>query len=156
LCDSSFNEGVPEAVGAADIQDLGLKVGVLAKVEAVAFADVVTVVDEFLVEEVEFVFGGDNSHTRLRGEDFADWHLQREGRWLPFVEEPVVEQFPRLGAEDEGVGAGLEVHYLFVFVELVVGSAEGGQLVVAHDQRVGPGSENPPVVYSPAVDATVV
>lgn len=70
--------------------------------------------------------------------------------------EAVVEDAVGLGAEDEGVGGSFEIYYFFVFVEFVVGAAEGGQVEVAGDEWVGSGSEDASVVDAPAVDAAVV
>ena len=70
--------------------------------------------------------------------------------------EAVVEDAVGFGAEDEGVGGGFEIYYFFVFVEFVVGAAEGGQVEVAGHERVGSGSEDTSVVDAPAVDAAVV
>ena len=72
---SSFNKRIPEVVSASNIQNLRLKVGILTKIDFVALADVIAIIDQFFVQEVEFVFVGDDSYTGLRGEDLFGFDL---------------------------------------------------------------------------------
>lgn len=67
-----------------------------------------------------------------------------------------VEDAICFGAEDEGVRRSLEVNDLFVFVELIMGLSEGGELQITHDQRVGTCTKDSSVVDSSAVNASIV
>jgi hypothetical protein len=98
---SSFNERIPKVIGASNIQNLGLEVGILTKVDPVAFADVVTIVDQLLVQVVKFVIVGDHTHAGLRGKYLFGLDLQGERSGLPFIEETVVEQFAGFSLENE-------------------------------------------------------
>lgn len=120
---SSFDEGVPEMVGSSDVQHLG-QVGVFAQIDSVLLADVVAVIYQFFVEEVELVVSGDHPYAGFTSKDLFGLDLEGEGGGLPLVEEAVVEDSACLCFEDKGVGAGLEVDYLLVFVEFIMGAAE--------------------------------
>jgi hypothetical protein len=62
--DQSFDKGVPEVVGTADIDDF-VQVGVLAYEHSVLFTHEIAVVDKLLVQVVDLVVGRDNPDTRF-------------------------------------------------------------------------------------------
>lgn len=130
--------------------------GVFAKVDTVFLADVIAIVDEFLIEEVELVVLCYHSHAGLGGKDLFGLDLEWEWGWLPFIEEPVVEEFACFSFEDERIGTGLKINNLFVFVELIVSAAERGKFKIAHDQRISPSPKNSSIIDTPAVDSAIV
>lgn len=153
---SSFNECVSETVGASNVQNLRWEVWIFADVHSVLFTDIVAVIYQFFVEEVELVVICDHSYAWFRGEYLFGIDLERERSWLPFIEETVIEDSACLSSEDQWVGTSFKIDDFLVFVELIMGSAEGWELVIAHYQRICSGSEYSTIVDTSAIDSSIV